>query len=61
MGSRYFLREERKNMKKNVYSKLPSLDPTILTVVNTLFIIYVVILTSLLINKKKERKKDLVF
>ena len=48
-------------MKKNVYSKLPSLDPTILTVVNTLFIIYVVILTSLLINKKKERKKDLVF
>ena len=61
MGSRYFLREERKNMKKNVYSKLPSLDHTILTVVNTLFIIYVVILTSLLINKKKERKKDLVF
>jgi len=56
MGSRYFLREEGKNMIKNVYSKLPSLDPTILTIVNTLFIIYVVILISLLI--KKERKKE---
>jgi len=53
MGSRYFLREEGKNMLKNVYSKLPSLDPTILTIVNTLFIIYVINLISLL--KKKEK------
>jgi len=28
-------------MKKSIYSKFPSLDPTILTIVNTLFIIYV--------------------
>jgi hypothetical protein len=54
MGSRYFLREEGKNMKKNIYSKLPSLDPIILTIVNTIFKIYVIIMISLLI--KKERK-----
>jgi len=53
------LREEGKNIIKNVYSKLPSLDPTILTTVNTLFIIYVVILISLLIkNKEKEEILD---
>jgi len=40
-------------MIKNVYSKLPSLDPTILTIVNTIFIIYVIILISLLIKIKK--------
>jgi hypothetical protein len=48
------LREEGKNIIKKVYSKLPNLDPTILTIVNTLFIIYVVILISLLIKKKKK-------
>jgi hypothetical protein len=46
MGSRYFFGEEGKNMRKNVYSKLPSLDPTKLTIVNTLFIIYVIIMIS---------------
>ena len=31
----------RKECEKNIYSKLPILDPTILTIVNALFIIYV--------------------
>ena len=51
MGSRNFFEGGRKEYEKKVYSKLPNLNPTILTIVNTLFIIYVIILISVLINE----------
>ena len=53
------MREEGKNMRKRVYSKLPRLDPILLTIVNVLFIIFVINLISLLI--KKEKKENGVF